>query len=187
MLEQDPLAMNSWHRERLLEALEAYRKAVGEAPLLRKWFDPGNQTATLNPVSGNPDCPNSDAAASGSKAHQPNPMPFVLSTDEVDRHGDVIATAGWNLDSYRKNPVFLWTHDYARPVIGRAVDTWLEPHRLPARVDFAPTAFPKRYRACTKLATNGAYPWGSSRLGLRSGEMKKREPSWGFASWSKNF
>ena len=38
-------------------------------------------------------------------------------------------------------PVFLWAHDYARPVIGRAVDTWLEPHRLMARVEFAPTQF----------------------------------------------
>jgi HK97 family phage prohead protease len=141
MLEQDPLAMNSWHRERLLEALEANRKGVGDAPLLRKWFDPGNQTATLDPVTENSDYPNSDDPASRPKSHQPNSISFVLSTDEVDRHGDVIATAGWNLDSYRKNPVFLWAHDYARPVIGRAVETWLEPHRLLARVDFAPTAF----------------------------------------------
>ena len=99
MLEQDPLAMNSWHRERLLEALEANRKGVGDAPLLRKWFDPGNQTATLDPVTENSDYPNSDDPASRPKSHQPNSISFVLSTDEVDRHGDVIATAGWNLDS----------------------------------------------------------------------------------------
>ena len=145
-MEQDPLAMDSWHRERLLEALEAYRKGVGEAPLLRKRFDLGNQTDTLIPIAGNPDYStpeysHRDATASGPKPHQPHAMSFVLSTDEVDRHGDVIATVGWNLDSYRKNPVFLWAHDYARPVIGRAVETWLEPHRLLARVDFAPTAF----------------------------------------------
>jgi len=122
----DPLAMDPWHRERLLEALEAFRKGVGEAPLLRKWSETGNQAATGNP------------AADGS---QPSSMAFVLSTDEVDRHGDVIATGGWNLESYRKNPVFLWAHDYARPVIGRSVETWLEPHRMLARVEFAPTAF----------------------------------------------
>lgn len=68
-------------------------------------------------------------------------MAFVLSTDEVDRHGDVISAEGWSLASYRSNPVFLWAHDYARPVIGRAVDTWLEPHRLMAKMDFAPTQF----------------------------------------------
>ena len=46
-------------------------------------------------------------------------MPFVISTDEVDRHGAVIMAQGWRLDAYRNNPVFLWAHDYARPVIGR--------------------------------------------------------------------
>ena len=68
-------------------------------------------------------------------------MTFVISTDEVDRHGDVIATEGWQLDSYKKNPVFLWAHDYARPVIGKAADVWKEPHLLMARMQFAPTEF----------------------------------------------
>ena len=68
-------------------------------------------------------------------------MAFVISTDDVDRHGDVIATAGWQLDSYKKNPVFLWAHDYARPVIGKASEIWKEPHLLMARMQFAPTEF----------------------------------------------
>ena len=128
----DPLAADSWQRELLLEALEAFRKGVGEAPLLRKWSESGNLAATADPAS------TANLASGGS---QNSSMSFVLSTDEVDRHGDVIATGGWNLESYRKNPVFLWAHDYARPVIGRAVETWLEPHRLLARVEFAPTDF----------------------------------------------
>lgn len=37
--------------------------------------------------------------------------------------------------------MFLWAHDYARPVIGRAVEVWKEPHRLLARMKFAPTEF----------------------------------------------
>lgn len=131
----DPLAMDAWQRDRLLEALEAYRKGLGEAPLLRKWSETGNGAIAPCLVPQNQtskqDWPNA----------QPSQMSFVLSTDEVDRHGDVIAASGWNLESFRKNPVFLWAHDYARPVIGRAVDTWLEPHRLLARVEFAPTGF----------------------------------------------
>ena len=78
-------------------------------------------------------------------------MSFVISTDEVDRHGDVIVAEGWQLESYHKNPVFLWAHDYARPVIGRAVEVWKEPHRLLARMEFAPTEFAREvamlYRA----------------------------------------
>ena len=114
------VTQNSWERERLLEALEAFHRGVGDAPLLRKW---------------------SDASHHDGNGNHEQPMAFVLSTDEVDRHGDVISADGWNLASYRTNPVFLWAHDYARPVIGRAVDTWLEPHRLMARVEFAPTQF----------------------------------------------
>ena len=134
-LAPDPLAMDPWHRERLLEALEAFRKGVGEAPLIGKWIEASNR------CDSNQAPTTQDAPAPLLRRSQPVSMEFVLSTDEVDRHGDVIATGGWNLESYRKNPVFLWAHDYARPVIGRAVDAWLEPHRLLARVDFAPTAF----------------------------------------------
>ena len=32
---------------------------------------------------------------------------FVASTEAVDRYGDVIRVAGWKLDAYKKNPVFL--------------------------------------------------------------------------------
>ena len=111
---------DQWQRERLLEALDAYSRGLSDAPLLRKW---------------------SGAPGDAPSPEQGQPMTFVISTDEVDRHGDVIAADGWNLDSYRKNPVFLWAHDYARPVIGKAVDIWGEPHRLMAKIQFAPTEF----------------------------------------------
>ena len=107
---------DQWQRERLLEALDAYRRGIGDAPLLRKW-------------SGTPGC--------AADLEHGEPMAFVISTDDVDRHGDVIVSQGWHLESYRRNPVFLWAHDYARPVIGRAVEVWSEAHRLIAEVEFA--------------------------------------------------
>ena len=110
----------SWDRERLLEALDAYRRGVGDAPLLRKWNEAGPSPEGPGPAQR---------------------ISFVFSTDEVDRHGDVISADGWNLEAYRNNPVFLWAHDYARPVIGRAQETWTDGHRLLARVEFAPTPF----------------------------------------------
>ena len=117
-------AGDSWGRERLLEALDAFRRGVGEPPLLRKWTGAGSDTGPVQKDDG------------------PGPrLSFVLSTDEVDRHGDVISADGWNLESYRNNPVFLWAHDYARPVIGRALQTWSESRRLMAQVEFAPTPF----------------------------------------------
>ena len=76
-----------WERERLLEALDAYQRGLSDAPLLHKW---------------------TEGEASGSEGEGNLPMPFVISTDEVDRHGDVILAQGWQLDAYRNNPVF-WT------------------------------------------------------------------------------
>ena len=114
------LVENSWNRERLLESLESYRCGLSEAPLLQKWSDRETQSA------------------SGESEQQ---MTFVISNEEVDRHGDVIMAAGWQLESYQKNPVFLWAHDYARPVIGRASSVWRDPGRLLANIEFAPTEF----------------------------------------------
>src|SRR5918992_780730 len=110
----------SWGRERLLESLEAYQRGLSDAPLLRKWGQ------------------GQVRAAESDRGEQ---MTFVISTDEVDRHGDVITPEGWRLESYLRNPVFLWAHDYARPVIGRAVSVWQETHSLLARMEFAPTDF----------------------------------------------
>ena len=133
----------SWERELMLESLESYRRGLCEAPIIRKWSSStgegsggaeahgeGNGTAALGPKD-------KDYGASG----EGEPMTFVLSTEEVDRHGDVIAASGWHLDSYNRNPVFLWAHDYARPVIGKAAEVWKESHSLLARIEFAPTAF----------------------------------------------
>ena len=64
-----------------------------------------------------------------------------VSTDEVDRHGDLVSVGGWRLQAYRRNPVFLWAHDYTQPAIGRALAVWKEGHSLQARIQFAPTDF----------------------------------------------
>ena len=116
----------SWERERLLEALDSHQRGLTEPPLIRKW----NQIEGLSNDTGQ-----------ASDAGLDEPMSFVISTDDVDRHGDIIVAQGWRLESYRRNPVFLWAHDYARPVIGRAVEVWSEAHRLVAQVEFAPTDF----------------------------------------------
>ena len=117
-----PTAETGWERDRLLEALEAHRRGLAYAPQVQK------------------------------QAHSPEPtsegdqMTFVVSTDDVDRQGDTIAVDGWMLDSYLRNPVFLWAHNYARPAIGRAVQVWKEAHHLIARIEFAPTDFAQEVR-----------------------------------------
>ena len=97
------------------------------------------------------------------------PVTFVLSTDDVDRHGDVVLANGWRLDAYLRNPVLLWAHDYHHPAIGRAVSLWTEPHRLLAKVEFAPSAFAQEVAA---LYAHG-FQWGVS-VGFRPIRWEER-------------
>jgi len=48
-------------------------------------------------------------------------LEFVGSTADVDRYGDIIEVAGWDVKNYMKNPVFLWAHDYTQPPVGKAI------------------------------------------------------------------
>ncbi len=136
-------------RERLLESLESYRRGRSDAPLLRKWSGGalaragggGGAGAEAGVGAGEP--AGGPVEADGAEL----PMTFVISSEEVDRHGDVVVAQGWRLAAYRQNPVFLWAHDYTRPVIGRARAVWPEAERLLARMEFAPTDFAREVAA----------------------------------------
>lgn len=43
----------------------------------------------------------------------------VFSTNDVDRHGEVVDQKSWILDSYLKNPVILFGHDHNQPPVGK--------------------------------------------------------------------
>lgn len=50
----------------------------------------------------------------------------VASTQIVDRHGEIIDQAGWDLSGFKKNPVLLWSHDHFEPAVGIATKVWVE-------------------------------------------------------------
>lgn len=52
-------------------------------------------------------------------------LTMVASTQTEDRHGDVVVQAGWDLSSFKKNPVILNSHRYddATEVIAKATRT----------------------------------------------------------------
>lgn len=62
---------------------------------------------------------------------------FVLSTENVDRDGDVIRADGWILDNYLKNPVVLFAHKYDSLPVARAEKVWVENGSLKATAKFA--------------------------------------------------
>ena len=105
----------------------------------------------------------------GLRASGHSAVTFVLSTDDVDRHGDVVSADGWRLEAYLRNPVLLWAHDYRHPAIGRAVSVWTEPHRLLAKMEFAPGAFAQEVAALYACG----FQWGVS-VGFRPIRWEER-------------
>ena len=133
-------------RERLLESLESYRRGLADAPLLRRWAV--GPSFDMLRMSGGFEGKDGDGCQRRENQEETEaPMTFVISSEEVDRHGDVVVTQGWRLQAYLRNPVFLWAHDYSRPVIGRALSVWTEPGQLLARMEFAPTDFAREVAA----------------------------------------
>ena len=165
-------------QEQLLEALEDYRRGIAEAPCVFKWSVLG-AVATIEEADWQRKELGDESSA----------MTFVASTEEVDRHGDVVSVAGWKLDAYRKNPVFLWAHDYARPAIGRATQVWTASSReagsgaggeagvgpalmsgaLLVKVEFAPTSFAQEVASLYR----GGYQKGVS-VGFRPLRYEER-------------
>ena len=62
---------------------------------------------------------------------------FCFSDNSVDRMGDTIDTAGWDLTDFNRNPVALWAHDSSAPPIGGARDVAVEGQRLMGDIEFA--------------------------------------------------
>lgn len=60
---------------------------------------------------------------------------FVASDGTIDRFGDILEPAGWDLTAFRRNPVFLWQHDIGNP-IGTVPSIHLKNDRLIARTKF---------------------------------------------------
>lgn len=67
----------------------------------------------------------------------PRVLEFVGSTEDRDRAGDIIMASGWQLKNYKKNPVFLWAHQYDMPPVGKATKVWAEDNRLKFNIQFA--------------------------------------------------
>ena len=145
-------------RAELLQALEAYRRGIAEAPVVCKWVQPSlpspqlfAQEAEGSHTGGNhKGCPYDgvgrvayDGVGRDAGEGLGGALTFVASTGEVDRHGDTVALDGWKLDEYRQNPVVLWAHDYRQPAIGLTEAVWNNGRALLARMHFAPTGFAK--------------------------------------------
>lgn len=65
-----------------------------------------------------------------------NGLEFVLSDATVDRYGDIVDPAGWDLRNFKKNPIALFGHASSFP-IGTWSNVRVEAGRLIARLNLA--------------------------------------------------
>jgi HK97 family phage prohead protease len=67
---------------------------------------------------------------------------FVLSDDTPDNYSDIVGdrdhpALGWNLETFKKNPIALWSHDSKEP-IGKWINPRIENGALKAQLVLAP-------------------------------------------------
>jgi hypothetical protein len=48
-------------------------------------------------------------------------LEFIGSTEVPDRDNEVIKSSAWQVESYTKNPVVQWAHNYGEPPIGKTL------------------------------------------------------------------
>lgn len=58
--------------------------------------------------------------ADGDDADAPTIL-FRITDETVDRMSDTIATIGWDIKDYKKNPVVLWSHSHYNPPVARSL------------------------------------------------------------------
>lgn len=51
----------------------------------------------------------------------------MISTESEDRQGDIVRAAGAQVESYMRNPVVLWAHDYSELPVARTLDIQVVP------------------------------------------------------------
>lgn len=62
----------------------------------------------------------------------------LASTSAIDRQGDSIDQAGWDLVNFLQNPVILWAHDYSELPVGKATAINVTDSGLECEFEFAP-------------------------------------------------
>jgi HK97 family phage prohead protease len=90
------------------------------------------------------------------KAHsgEVDGVEFVLSDDSIDRMGDVIVSEGWDLASFKRNPVCLFNHSAMLP-IGKWENLRVEKGELRGHLQLAPEGTSPRIDEIRRLVDAG--------------------------------
>ena len=80
---------------------------------------------------------------------------FTFSDGDVDRYGDKIDPAGWDIQNFAANPVVLWAHDDGQPPIGRASAVGVVAGKLMGAVEFVPAEISPLAESLFQMARAG--------------------------------
>ena len=99
-------------------------------------------------------------------------MEFILSDETPDRMEDIIMSDGWDLKSFKKNPIALFNHNPHSP-IGKWANVRVENKELRGHLEFAPWGTSERIDEIRRLVEAGILKAVS--VGFRPTETKERE------------
>lgn len=75
-----------------------------------------------------------DTLEKAKKAKEDNgTFDVIISTDTVDRSGEIVKQDGWDFTNYKRNPVVLWGHDYYSLPIGVCTNISVEGNKTRAQ------------------------------------------------------
>ena len=72
---------------------------------------------------------------------------IVISTNQVDRYGEIVNQDGIDFTNYLKNPIVLWGHDYYLPPIGKTIELINQKTKTIAKFVFATTQFAQEIKS----------------------------------------
>jgi hypothetical protein len=107
----------------------------------------------------------------------PGTLDFIASDATVDRFDEMIDPAGWQLDNYRRNPVFQNAHQYGDVIftLGRALVTEVRDGRLFQRIQFATDVNPM-----ARIDEQSVVSMGQFLARYGAVEFARAEDTWGF-------
>ena len=120
----------------------------------------------------------------------------MISTEAVDRDGDIVEAAGADISSYTKNPVVLFGHKYSDPeaVVGKALEIVKQAGKgIRAKFQFAPWGTSAGADAVRRLWSGGFL--NATSIGFRvpdggweeivteSDNGESRRTGWRFITW----
>lgn len=112
-------------------------------------------------------------------------LTFVLSDATVDRMGDTIDPAGWDLRWFKKNPIALFGHDNGFP-IGNWADVRVEAGKLKGRLSLASEGTSPRIDEVRRLVEQGVLRAVSVGFKPIEAEPKDKAQPWGPQTYRKS-